>query len=193
MCTEWIKYKEVCGSYVNGNFIHPYQNIVVKEVEPYSVFLCPEDFSTQKQMDIRMKHLSKKGFESFKECSARGKVCSRGDITPLRVLRREARGWRGHTSAGIPRQVPRSLLLWAGSAVPSALTLPLNSQESKATNFLLFNSSNIKKEKVAENGFGKLELKAEESKGLWGSFQFYCLTSYGHFSVLENSYCCIKG
>jgi len=61
MCTERITYKEVCGFYVNGNFIYPYQNIAVKEVEPYSLFLCPEDFSTQNQMDIRKKHLSKKG------------------------------------------------------------------------------------------------------------------------------------
>lgn len=41
--------------------IHPYQNTVFKEVEPNSLSLCPEDFSTQNETDIRKKHLSKKG------------------------------------------------------------------------------------------------------------------------------------
>lgn len=91
--------------------IQPHQNSVVKEVEPYSLFLCPEDFSTQNQTGIRKEALEQKGCMSFKECSARGKVCSWREIMSPCVLGREGSGRWGTTALGIPQPVLQSPLL----------------------------------------------------------------------------------
>lgn len=99
MCTEGIKYKKVCGFSANGNFIYPYQNIVVKEVEPYSFSLCPEDFSTQNQMDVRKKPLRTRGIwvsrSALQEESPaqRGKSCPSASWAQKAVAGRDSPLW----------------------------------------------------------------------------------------------------
>lgn len=145
MNTEWIKYKEVCCCSVNRNFMHPYQNIVVKEAEPYSLFLCPEDFSTQNQMDIRKRHLSKRGIwvsrSALQEESPaqRGRSCPSASWVVKAVAGRESPLATLGTSCGAPAFEPARLQ-------PSrALALPAVAEHRKTMGFLLENTSNIKK------------------------------------------------
>lgn len=146
MNTEWIKYKEVCGSSVNRNFMYPYQNIVVLEVEPYSLFFCPEDFSTQNQMDIRKKPLSKRGIWVSRSAlqeegpAQRGRSCPSACWAEKAVAGRVSPLWPPlGTSCGAPAFEPARLH-------PSrALALPAVSENCKTMGFLLEKTFEIRK------------------------------------------------
>lgn len=144
---------------------------MVKEVEPYSLFLCPEDFSTQNQMDIRKKHLSKKGMWVSRSALQEERAAHGGRSSPS-VSWAEKPGDGGEpplwASLGGSSRAPSSK---PAALYPAHLHCLSSHRKANQQTFCYLSALICKKE-----SFGKLGLNAEESKGFWGSFHFYCLT-----------------
>lgn len=154
MYTEWIKYKEVCGSSVNsssGNFTHPYQNVVVKEAEPYSLFVL-RAFLLIPWWTLERSTWAREVYGILGVLCRRKALLREENHVPLHPEQR--RQWLAPLAT--PWHIPWSPCLQAGQAASLQDTDTACSLRAQPTmGFLLLKTSNIKKEKMAEQSFNK--------------------------------------